>query len=73
MWWAIIKEAGKGFGSGVKWYIRRIKENKWWIIAFVIDMILVPIKIPLIAIACITKNGRRWVLYTFTELVEEED
>lgn len=69
--WTITKALCEGFGAGVKWYMRRIKESKWWIPAFIFDMILVPVKIPMIAVACVTKRGRRWVLDTFTEVIEE--
>ena len=59
--------------GGLKWYGRRIRESKWYIIPFVIDVILVPLKLIIIAIVCINKNGRAKVINFWEEILEDEE
>ena len=58
---------------GFKWYGRRIRESKWYIISFVIDMILSPLKLIIIAIVCINKNGRAKIVNIWEELLEDAE
>lgn len=64
-----------GVVCGLKWYGRRIRESKWYIIPFVIDMILFPLKLIIISIVCINKNGRAKVVNFWEDniLEDEED
>jgi hypothetical protein len=57
----------------MKWYGRRIRESKWYLIPFVIDMILFPLKLIIIAIVCINKNVRAKVINFWEELLEDEE
>lgn len=68
-----IKGIGVGIVIGFKWEIELIrKESKWYIIPFVLDMIFIPIKLPIVLLACLTKKGRNWLMNTFKEIVEED-
>ena len=53
-----VKAVGTGFINGWKWYGRRIQESKWYIIPLIIDMALIPLKIVVFPLICLTKRGR---------------
>ena len=59
-----------GIVGGFKWYGRRIQESKWYIIPFVIDMLMIPLKIIIIPLACLTKLGRVLILTAYEEVSE---
>ena len=55
----------KGFWQGAligfRWYAIRIKESKWYLIPFILDMVLIPAKVIIIAILRLMSNGfRSW-------------
>ena len=53
-----VKALGIGCINGLKWYGRRIQESKWYIIPLIIDMALIPLKIVVFPLICLTKRGR---------------
>ena len=67
-----VKALLVGFMCGLKWYGRRIRESKWYIILFVIDMILFPLKLIIIAVVCINKKGRAKIINFWEEILEDE-
>lgn len=66
-----VKALGTGFINGWKWYGRRIQESKWYIIPLIIDTALIPLKIVVVPLICLTKRGRD-SLIRIGEEVEEE-
>lgn len=46
--WMVMCGAGEGMKEGILWYMETIKNNKWFMILFVIDMVLMPVKILLV-------------------------
>ena len=66
-----VKALGTGFINGWKWYGRRIQESKWYIIPLIIDTALIPLKIVVVPLICLTKRGRD-SLIRIGEEVEED-
>lgn len=53
-WWH-CKAFGLGMKVGFMWYIGQIKQSKWYIVPFVIDMLLLPLKAIILLPLCQTK------------------
>ena len=66
-----VKALGTGFINGLKWYGRRIQESKWYIIPLIIDMALIPLKIVVFPLMCLTKRGRNYFIRTGEEMEED--
>ena len=66
-----MKAVGAGFIISWKWYGRRIQESKWYIIPLIIDTALIPLKIVVVPLICLTKRGRD-SLIRIGEEVEED-
>ena len=66
-----VKALGTGFINGLKWYGRRIQESKWYIIPLIIDMALIPLKIVVFPLICLTKRGRNYLIRTGEEMEED--
>ena len=66
-----MKAVGAGFIIGWKWYGRRIQESKWYIIPLIIDMALMPLKIVVIPLICLTKRGRNMFVIIGNEMEED--
>ena len=65
------KAVGTGFINGFKWYGRRIRESKWYIIPLIFDIALIPLKIVVIPLICLTKHGRNMFQIIGSEMEEE--
>lgn len=67
----------KGFGIGViyglKWVKIILKDNKWYIIPFAIDIILIPIKLVVIPILLLIKPVRNMIEDMVYDIVTEVD
>ncbi len=59
---SIVKGILIGVVNGFKWYGRRIKESKWYILPLIVDVVLIPLKIVVIPIVCCFKQGRAYFL-----------
>ena len=58
-----------GFKIALEWYFRRIKENKWIIIPFVLDILLIPVKFVIVEILDLTRGGKR-AIKTFASTID---
>ena len=66
-----MKAVGAGFIIGWKWYGRRIQESKWYIIPLIIDTALIPLKIVVVPLICLTKRGRNYLIRIGEETKED--
>lgn len=66
-----MKAVGTGFTIGWKWYGRRIQESKWYIIPLIIDIALMPLKIVVVPLICLTKRGRDTFVIIRNEMEED--
>lgn len=66
-----VKALGTGFINGWKWYGRRIQESKWYIIPLIIDTTLIPLKIVVVPLICLTKRGRNMFVIIGSDMEEE--
>ena len=66
-----VKALGTGFINGWKWYGRRIQESKWYIIPLIIDTALIPLKIVVVPLICLTKRGRNYLIRIGEETEED--
>ena len=66
-----VKAIGTGILNGFKWYGRRIKESKWYILPLIVDVALIPLKIIVVPLVCLTKRGRN--MFVIIERDMEED
>ena len=62
---------GVGVCNGFKWYGRRIKESKWYIIPLIIDTALIPLKIIVIPLLCLKKEWREYFIRNGEEMEED--
>ena len=69
MWF--VKAVGIGILNGFKWYGRRIKESRWYLIPLAIDVVLIPVKIVVVPLACLTRTGRQFFLDIGTDMETE--
>lgn len=67
----ILKQIYAGIMINLKWYGRRIRESKWWLIPFVLDMLFIPVKVIVMAIMCVTKRGRMRIYAIGLDFLEE--
>lgn len=70
---SFIRAVWVGILGGFKWYAKTIKENKWYIIPCIIDIVLIPIKIVIIPLACFTKCGRKIFITLGRDVLEESE
>lgn len=66
-----VKALGTGFINSWKWYGRRIQESKWYIIPLIIDTALIPLKIVVVPLICLTKRGRDSLIRIGEEMEED--
>ena len=66
-----VKALGIGFINGWKWYGRHIQESKWYIIPLIIDTALIPLKIVVVPLICLTKRGRDSLIRIGKEMEED--
>lgn len=66
-----IYQLASGISSGYRWYGRRLKESKWYIIPMIIDTVLIPLKIVVIPLICLTKKGRAYFIRTGEKIDKE--
>jgi hypothetical protein len=57
-----VKAVWYGILNGFKWYGKTIRECKWYILPFMIDMLLIPAKLVAVPIMCLTKHGRNYLI-----------
>ena len=60
-----------GLLNAVKWYGRRIQEDKWYLIPLLVDVILIPLKIVIVPFVCLTKRGRDSLIRIGKEMEED--
>lgn len=57
------KDYWKGFKAGFKlvlgWYFRKMKENKLYVILFILEMLLIPVKMLVVEILDLTPRGKQ--------------
>lgn len=68
-----VKAFMAGMAIAFKWYEKIIKECKWYIILFVLDMIFMPLKFIIATVMSLTKIGRRKLAYLAKDVLDEED
>ena len=68
---SIVKGILIGVVNGFKWYGRRIKESKWYILPLIVDVVLIPLKIVVIPIVCCFKQGRAYFLDLRYEFLDD--
>jgi hypothetical protein len=68
---SIVKGILIGVVMGFKWYGRRIKESKWYILPLIVDVVLIPLKIVVIPIVCCFKQGRTYCLDLGYEFLDD--
>lgn len=66
-----VKAIGTGILNGFKWYGRRIKESKWYILPLIVDVALIPLKIIVVPFVCLTKRGRDSLIRIGKEMKED--
>ena len=66
-----VKTVGTGLLNGVKWYGRRIQESKWYLIPLLVDVVLIPLKIIVVLLVCLTKRGRDSLIRIAEEMEED--
>lgn len=69
---SFIKGQFSGIIIGFKYGKKVIKEeSKWYIIPFMFDIILLPVKLIVVNLMCLTKRGREIILPIGREILEE--
>lgn len=67
-----MKAQFSGIIIGFKYGKKVIKEeSKWYIIPFMFDIILLPVKLIVVNLMCLTKRGREIILPIGREILEE--
>jgi hypothetical protein len=67
----LVKEFWKGVMLGIEYNKMYIRESKWYIIPFVINIILVVPIIIILLLACFTEKGRRIINAMYLVTLEE--
>jgi len=70
-----MSEYSNGFAGGIRlaydWYKIRIRQNKWWIIPFVVDVVFFPFKLVIALLVYKTRRGHEMMNNFYEEILEE--
>ena len=68
----LLKAQCYGIHCGLKYGLKTIKEeSRWYIIPFILDIVLLPVKLVIVNVMCLTKCGRQIILPMGLEILAE--